>query len=1432
MQHGMLYHHLSAPYAGADVIHFVCHLREDLDVERFRAAWNRVAARHQPFRTKFRWDGSEPPTQDVVPRVELDLPVIDWRNRTQQGRDQAFRDLLAEDCRRGFDLTVAPATRLVLIRWDETEWRCVWSIPHILIDGAGATVVFREVFDFYDNGPDYEPPDAPQYSSFLEWLATRDNAGDEEYWRQLLAGVTSPTPLPGDGGFSSLSEPGLGRRALRLTREETARAAAFAKEIGVTLSTVVHGAWAILLSRYSGTDDVIFGAARACRHGTVANAESVVGLFINTLPVRARYTPDTTVREWLGELRRQQIAVRPHEHTALADIQRWTGSSAAQPLFESIIVFDRAQTDGLVHAERPAWTHRAFAVYEPAASAVTLYARAEDELELKLVYDRGRVADAAVEQLLDHLATAIREIVKEPNRAVKDVPILSDSDRRRQLVEWNATERAVDLSRCIQDLVRAQVKRTPDRPALADGTRTLTYRELEGASNRLAQRLVRMGVKPDDRVGVCIDRSVDLVVAVLGILNAGGAYVPLDPDYPDERLTYMAQDAGLVAFVTADGIGSAVAPSGVPVVDLTRDAESVADESPEPPATGVTAKNLAYVIYTSGSTGRPKGVMIEHRNVTNFFAAMDARVPHSEGGTWLAVTSLAFDISVLELLWPLTRGFKVVVTSPISTRDSRAHGRGQGPEFSLFYFASGEDGQQQDKYRLLLEGARFADERGFHAVWTPERHFHAFGGLYPNPSVTGAALAAITSRVRIRAGSVVLPLHHPIRVAEEWALVDNLSGGRVDISFASGWQPNDFALAPQNYADRKRLMVEGIEVVRRLWRGESVAFSGPNGKSVDVRTLPRPRQPELPVWITTAGSADTYRAAGEAGANVLTHLLGQSVDDVAAMIRVYRDARKQAGHAGPGRVTLMLHTFVGDDEQVVRETVRKPMTEYLRSSISLIKGFTGAWSAGRSTGESRVAGDEFDQLSPGDMESLLDFAFERYFETSGLFGTPARCLELVDRLRQAGVDEIACLIDFGVPTDEVLSQLNDLDAVREQVQRVPAVSWPALSTLMREHEVTHLQCTPSFARMLVADQETRAALASLDVLLVGGEAFPGALAAELRESVRGPVLNMYGPTETTIWSSTHEVDGERGTIPIGRPIANTRLYVLDHHQQPVPIGVPGELYIGGAGVVRGYLGRPELTRDRFIRDLFLGGEERLYRTGDVVRWRPDGVIEFLGRTDHQVKIRGHRIELGEIEAVLTAHPDVAQVVVNPWQRGNGDVLLVAYVVPTAGRHPAEAALRAHAEAQLPSVMVPSHVVMLAKLPLTPNGKVDRKALPVPTTPAPTVVRDGERERPLTALEEVVADAWRRVLGVERVRLRDNFFALGGNSLTTIQVAMRIRESLGLELPLRVVFEAPTVVELAAHLERRLLESADADALEHLLAELEQPAVSEQQTSTP
>jgi natural product biosynthesis luciferase-like monooxygenase protein len=347
-------------------------------------------------------------------------------------------------------------------------------------------------------------------------------------------------------------------------------------------------------------------------------------------------------------------------------------------------------------------------------------------------------------------------------------------------------------------------------------------------------------------------------------------------------------------------------------------------------------------------------------------------------------------------------------------------------DLSLFYFANdagGSDGER-DRYRLLLDGARFADTNGFAAVWTPERHFHPFGGQYPNPSVTSAAIATITERVAIRAGSVVAPLHHPLRIAEEWSVVDNLSDGRVGISFASGWHAQDYSLRPENYPDRKRLLGEYLETVRALWRGEAVPVTDGVGESRQLRIFPPPVQPELPVWVTSAGGVETFRQAGRLGAGVLTHLLDQDPDALAGKIAEYRKALAGRPDADgwPGHVTLMIHTYLDDDPDTARELVRPSLTEYMRSSIGLIKG-------------AAVVGNrtvDLTRLTDEDTEFLLDLAFDRYVGF-GMLGTVEQAVDAVGRFAEIGVDEVACLIDFGLPADAVLAALPRLDRVRRAV---------------------------------------------------------------------------------------------------------------------------------------------------------------------------------------------------------------------------------------------------------------------------------------------------------------------------------------------------------------------------------------------------------------
>ncbi|WP_442342033.1 MupA/Atu3671 family FMN-dependent luciferase-like monooxygenase [Ectorhizobium quercum] len=726
-------------------------------------------------------------------------------------------------------------------------------------------------------------------------------------------------------------------------------------------------------------------------------------------------------------------------------------------------------------------------------------------------------------------------------------------------------------------------------------------------------------------------------------------------------------------------------------------------------------------------------------------------------------------------------------------------------DFGLFYWGN-DDGAGPAKYRLLLESAKFADANGFQSIWTPERHFHAFGGPYPNPSVTGAAIAALTTNLSIRAGSCVLPLHHPVRVAEEWAVLDNLSNGRVAVAFASGWMPEDFVLRPENAPpNNKAALLRDIETVRKLWRGERVEFDFGNG-TAGIVTQPRPVQAELPVWLTTAGNPETYREAARIGAHILTHLLGQSIEELADKLRIYRETLVECGrNPDDYKVTLMLHTLLGEDREEVRDAARGPMKDYLRSAAALIKQYAWAFPAFKKPqGASSAMDIDLQSLDPDEMDAILEFAFLRYFEDSGLFGTVEDALRRIDQVAAIGVSEIACLIDFGVPAGLVLERLTPL-AQAVSLARAPAAMTDAVSDNsfeedVRRHNVTHLQCTPSMARMFLMSETDRSAFARIRHLFIGGEALQASLLADIRTLTQASVENMYGPTETTIWSSTMTADMSESVVPLGRPIANTQLYVLDAAGKPAAPGQPGELYIGGDGVTRGYLHREELTRERFLPNPFAPG--RIYRTGDLGCRTDDGTLRFLGRTDYQVKVRGYRIELGEIEARIATFPGIAEAVVIAREDRADDVRIVAYV-RLSGEPVSEDALRRHLGETLPDYMIPAHVVTLDAFPLTPNAKVDRKALPKPATATATAPAAAQAfVSPESTLQKDIAEAYRRTLGLERVGVNDNFFAIGGHSLLAVQLHRDLKAGLAPELTITDIFRFPTVGTLAGHLANR------------------------------
>jgi natural product biosynthesis luciferase-like monooxygenase protein len=1006
--------------------------------------------------------------------------------------------------------------------------------------------------------------------------------------------------------------------------------------------------------------------------------------------------------------------------------------------------------------------------------------------KIELCYRDSVIDENGIKQLTDQLLVIATEAAKNTQQSIEDINILSDKDIS-SINEWNSTELNYDKNICLHHLIERQADTQANAIALAYDDDEISYQVLNSRSNQVARFLLERGAKEGGLIGVMMDRSIDMVVTLVAIHKLGCAYVPLDPVYPSDRLRYMVEDSELSVLVTESRHANKLGELDAQVI-VHNELDTVIKSYPEDNlAQSIESSSLAYVIYTSGSTGKPKGVMVEHQNVVNFFVGMDA-VIGTEKGTWLAVTSISFDISVLEIFWTLSRGFKVIIyrdkQSPAEFSENENQAVNLNLDYSFFYWnvADEESLNQTNKYKLLLEGAKFADKHEFKAVWNPERHFGSFGGLFPNPSVTLAALSTITEKVDLRAGSCVIPLHSPIRVAEEWSVLDNLSNGRVGIAVAAGWAPPDFAIKPESYPEAKQVMFDSLELVRRLWRGEKVNFPGPTG-DVEIRTLPLPIQKELPIWITTAGNPESFKSAAKMGANVLTHLLGQTFEEVQEKIDTYRAAWKDAGHAGEGTISLMLHTFIGESMEEVEEIVRAPMKNYLKSAMFLVK--SAAWNFPTFKKMSEDAGKSLDEffetISDEDMDDLLEFSFQRYFKTSGLFGTPESAIAISKRCKEIGVDEIACLIDFGIDTDTVIKHLPYLNKLRINTSTTENISSQSdsqtnysLPDLIEKHNVTHFQCTPSMATILLAEPESKAKLAYIKHMMVGGEALPSVLANELRAAIGGRLTNMYGPTETTIWSSIFDVNNDN-EMSIGKAIANTQIYIVDQNLRQLPVGVAGELLIGGDGVVRGYHNRPKLTDERFIPDQFKNNSQgRVYRTGDLAKYSEDGRLLYLGRIDHQVKVRGYRIELGEIESLLQTHDSIRECAVILRDDKTGDKRLVAYVRPNFEKHVDVDALKAHLSGQLPEFMVPAFYVELASMPLTPNGKLDRNALPEPIQQRHQ--NSEEFALPEDDWEKLIADIWKKALGVEEVGRKDNFFDIGGHSLLVIQVLKELRES--------------------------------------------------------
>ena len=1038
MQQGMLFHSLRAPGSGYYVVQGRCVLTGELHLANFKRAWQKIIDRHAVLRTAFAL--GKKMAQVAIRTVPVPLVIEDWTEVPEQEREQRLELYQKQERERDFDFSEAPLIRLCLIRTGDRSHYFVWSCHHVLLDGWSNALLIQELAAYYGaycRGEQLELPRPRPYVDYILWLQRQSTTLTEAFWRRTLEGFQSPTPLP----FGAVRQAGAEsyRRSEQVTELSSSTAAALqavGRQKQVTLNTIVQGALAVVLARHGGCNDVVFGATVSGRPATLTGVGTMVGMFINTLPLRVQIEPGESLLTLLRRVQHQQSEAQKYAYTPLVDIQGWSEVPRGTPLFECSLTFLNYPKSFADLGSQPAQNGGESASHSFRVENLRVENRASYPLSLvvdpvggfKLTYDPDLFTFAEIGLLLDHLRLVLEAVATDVEQPVGQVQMLTRPELERLLVEWNRTSHDYDEWPCVHELFERQAERAPDALAVTFKDRQLSYAGLNEAANRLAHYLAEVGVGPEVRVALCMERGLEIVVGLLAVLKAGGAYVPMDPSYPAERLAYMLEDAQAPVLLTQSHVSAKLPSAWVQCVDLDREWDALGRYPATNPNVEVNGANLAYMIYTSGSTGKPKGVLVSNQCLRD---STLARLSYygDRVESYLLLSSFAFDSSVAGIFWSLIDG-----------------------------------------------------------------------------------------------GMLAIPT-------------------------------------------------------------------------------------------------------------------------------------------------------------------------------------------------------EDDQRDPSELVKII-----------------------------------------------------------------------------YDSKVSHLLALPSLYELILKAGAGQA-LRSLTTVIVAGEScFPGLLASHGDLLPHCRLVNEYGPTEVTVWSTAwrlgEEISGER--VPIGKPIPNTSVYVLDESMEPLPAGVTGELYIGGERLARGYLNQAELTPERFVPDGLSGrAGGRLYRTGDKVRWQADGNLEFLGRLDEQVKIRGYRIELKEIESVLSQHLAVEQCAVVVKEDELANKRLVAYVVASAERVVSAAEMREYLGTGLPDYMIPATFIELKQMPLTANGKLDRKAL----LDVQDIQEAADDEKLRTPIEEILCGIWADVLRVGSVGTRQNFFELGGHSLLATQVVSRIRDLLDVELAVRVLFESMTVAELAEVVER-------------------------------
>ena len=671
MQQGMLFHSLRAPVSGVYVEQNSATLSGDLDIPAFVGAWQHLLDRHTILRTAFLWEDMDEPLQLVYRKLEMPLRTEDWSDLPAATQFSKLAALRENERTLGFMLADAPLMRVWLIKIGEVEYQLVWTFHHLLFDGWSFPVLLTELFTLYEMISQGLPPRLPYsrpFGDYIAWLQSQDEGAAEAYWRQLLRGFEAPTPLVVDRQASTQTDAGnYALQKERLSIETTDTLREILRSHQLTLNTLVQGAWALLLSRYSSEEDIVFGATVSGRPPDLPGSESMVGLFINTLPVRVQIEYESGLIPWLQRLQAQQARSRQFEYSSLIDIQGWSDVPRTSPLFESILVFENYPVDEALMDRRGAIHVESVQSAEQTNYPLTVVASPGQALGIELAYDTLQFDADIITRMLGHLRTLIEGIAVDPGQTLADLPMLTAAEMQKVFSDWQIMDQSIPRRTCIPALFEEQVKRTPAALAVQFEGQQFSYEMMNRRANQLAHYLRNRGIGTGDFVGIYIEKSMEMIIALLGVLKCGAAYVPMDPDYPHDRIRFMMEDAGLNLVLSLEHLHERLPGEGVEVVLLDSAWQFITQAPTENPSAIPMPQDPAYVIYTSGSTGVPKGVVIPHQALANHALAMAEGAELTPSDRMLQFISLSFDAAAEEIYPALVSGALVVV--PNSTLD-------------------------------------------------------------------------------------------------------------------------------------------------------------------------------------------------------------------------------------------------------------------------------------------------------------------------------------------------------------------------------------------------------------------------------------------------------------------------------------------------------------------------------------------------------------------------------------------------------------------------------------------------------------------------------------------------------------------------------------------------------------------------------------------